>query len=542
LAGSAALLGLALSDARAATSYDWPQFNGDAAHSGNNTHETILSTASVATLTQLFQITLPAVADSSPVVLTSVSTGSGVHDLLVINTKIGRLLAVDAHTGATVWDVQHAGSTCVGAGEPCVTESTPAIDPGRGFIYSYGLDGNVHRNSITTGVESSGGGWPEQATAKPDIEKGSSALTVATSHGGTSYLYVTNGALFGDPGDYQGHVTVINLANGAQNVFNALCSNQTVHFVESGSPDCSQRGAGIWGRAGVVYDTDLDKVIASTGNGDFNVSVDDWGDTALMLNPDGTGSGSLPFDSYTPTTFLSLQNSDSDLGSTSPAILPIPTGFAYPHLALQAGKDGRLRLLDLDNMSNQGTGRQAGRTGGELFSVTVPPSANVVVTAVASWTNPVDGTAWAFVANSGGTSGLQLAGSGTSVTLSTKWTNTAAGGSSPLVANGVVYVAGANGIQALAATTGTVLWRSSIGGIHWESPVVANGVLYIADESAHLTAFSAPSSAPAVPALPSRSLWLAGALLLIGGLVTTRARTRRRDAPGFDQASSATGS
>ena len=184
VAGAVALQARAPSEARAATAYDWPQFNGDAQHSGNNTHETLLSASNVASLTQLFQVTLPAVADSAPAVLTSVSTASGVHDLLFVNTRTGRLIALDAHTGATVWASQHAGTGCVGPAGPCITESSPAIDPGRAYVYSYGIDGNVHRNDVATGAEISGGGWPEAATVKPDLEKGASALTVATSRGG----------------------------------------------------------------------------------------------------------------------------------------------------------------------------------------------------------------------------------------------------------------------------------------------------------------------------------------------------------------------
>jgi hypothetical protein len=523
LVGAIALRALAPSEARAATAYDWPQFNGDARHSGYNQRETILSASNVASLKQLFQVTLPAVADSAPAVLTAVSTSSGLRDLLFINTKTGELIALDAHTGTTVWASQHAGTGCSGPAGPCVTESSPAIDPGRAFIYSYGLDGAVHRNAVTTGAETSGGGWPEVATLKPDVEKGASPLTVATSPAGVSYLYVANGAHYGDAGDYQGHVTTIRLSNGAQHVFNSLCSDLSAHFVESGSPDCPSPGSGIWGRAGVVYDSDLDTILVATGNGPFDPAQNHWADSVLMLTLGGTGSGSAPLDSYTPSSFLALQNADADLGSSSPAILPTPPGFPYPHLALQAGKDGFLRLLNLDNMSNQGSGRQAGRSGGELASISVPPSQNRVLTALAAWVNPTDGSTWAFVSSGGGTAGLQLAANGTSVTMRTMWTNASAPGSSPLVANGVVYVAGPNHIDALAGGSGALLWQGSIGGIHWESPVVANGILYIADESAHLTAFSVPGTLPPpVPAVPSRGLWFAAAALLAGGLMAGR--------------------
>jgi hypothetical protein len=73
LACSASLV-LASPDACA---YDWPQFNGNAQHSGNDSLETAISLSNVASLTRRFQVTLPGVVDGAPVVLTSVSTGSG---------------------------------------------------------------------------------------------------------------------------------------------------------------------------------------------------------------------------------------------------------------------------------------------------------------------------------------------------------------------------------------------------------------------------------------------------------------------------------
>ena len=56
--------------------YDWPQFGGNPQHSGNNSLETRISTASVASLHRLYQVTLPGVADGSPVVLNAVPTAT----------------------------------------------------------------------------------------------------------------------------------------------------------------------------------------------------------------------------------------------------------------------------------------------------------------------------------------------------------------------------------------------------------------------------------------------------------------------------------
>ena len=60
-------------------------------------------------------------------------------------------------------------------------------------------------------------------------------------------LYVTHGGYIGDGGDYQGHVTTINLATGAQVVFNTLAAIADARDLDNG--DCATRQSGIWGAA-----------------------------------------------------------------------------------------------------------------------------------------------------------------------------------------------------------------------------------------------------------------------------------------------------
>ena len=329
-------------------------------------------------------------------------------------------------------------------------------------------------------------GWPETATLKPDVEKGSPPLTLATANG-VSYLYVANGGYPGDQGDYQGHITTINLATGTQRVFNTMCSDQTVHFNYS-SPDCPDKQSAIWARAAVVYLSDTNKIYMATGNGNFAPASHDWGDTVFSLNPDGTGASSNPLDSYTPVNYQQLQDSDQDIGSTNLAILPTAITSTVTHLGVQGGKDATLRLLDLDQMNGPGG---PGLTGGEVFSMPVPQGSEIL-TAIAVWVDPVDNSTWAFVANGNGISGLQVTYTSSHVPqLTTRWQKSS-GGTSPVVVNGVLFYAGSNDIHARDPRTGTELWHDTtyIGGIHWESPIVVNGVVYITDENAHLTAYA----------------------------------------------------
>jgi hypothetical protein len=477
--------------AASSQAYDWLQFNGDVQHSGNNTLETRLTPANVAGLQQLFQINLPAIADGAPAYLHGVQTAQGTKDLLFVTTKNGYIAALDAATGARLWAQQYGPNGCLInlASPTCYTTSSPAIDPNRQFVYSYGLDGYVHKYQVGDGQEIKGGGWPELATTKPFNEKGSASLSIVSAPDGSSYLYVANSGYLGDRGDYQGHITAINLANGSQRVFNSLCSNQAVHFLQRpGSPDCPNVQSGIWSRAPVIYDPDTHKIYMVTGNGHFNPGLYDWGDTVFALNPDGSGANGGPLDSYTPDDFNQLDVDDLDLGTTAPAILPVPPQSKVRHLALQSGKDGILRLLNLDNLSGQGG---PGHSGGEVGQTLPLPQGDGVYTQPAVWVNPAVGSSWVFIASANGISGLKLAvDSNGTPALQSQWTEMV-GGTSPIVVNSVVFYASGDGIRALDPLTGSQVWSDpQVASFHWESPIVANGVLYITDENGRLTAYS----------------------------------------------------
>src|ERR1700674_337654 len=496
VAGACRVLTVALLSSGAAA-YDWRQFNGDAAHSGNNTAETVIGRTNVASLVLKFQINLPAVADGAPVLLQNVTTSSGVRDAVFVTTKAGHIVALDAQSGAQIWSHQYAAGSCrINNGDTaCYTTSSPAIDPNRLYVYSYGLDGYVHKYQVGDGTEIMTGGWPQLATTKGFDEKGSSALSIATSKR-VNYLYVANGGYPGDAGDYQGHVTAIDLASGTQRVFNANCSDRAVHFVHApGNPDCAAVQTAIWARPGVIYDAVTDRIYMGTGNGSYtrNTGGNNWGDTILAINPDGTGAGGKPLDAYTPNNFQALDDADADLGSTAPAILPGPPNVVK-HLAVQAGKDGKLRLVDLADLSGQGG---PGHVGGEIGPIIDVPQGGEVLTQAAVWVNPIDGTTWVFIANDNGIAGLRLViGADSAPSLMSQW-HTAQGGSSPIVANNILYYAASGLLLALDPATGGPLWSSSqIGGVHWESPVVANGVLYVTDEGGRLTAFAPPATTP----------------------------------------------
>ena len=113
---------------------NWLQFNFDSRHSGASPLETRITPANVSSLTLLFQVTLPAIADGAPAYLSGVTTPGGVRDLVFLTTRDGRIIARDARSGAPVWAKQVGPGGCLinhntSRNEPCYTTSSPAIGP-----------------------------------------------------------------------------------------------------------------------------------------------------------------------------------------------------------------------------------------------------------------------------------------------------------------------------------------------------------------------------------------------------------------------------
>ena len=472
--------------------HDWLQFNANPQHSGSDNQENIIGAANVGSLQKLFQADLTGVADGAPVYLAGVSTPNGSKNLLFVTTRSGDIAALDANTGSQLW-VQHqpAGSCMViDTTVPCYTTSSPALDPNRQYLYSYGLDGYVHKYGVADGLEVKSGGWPELTTAKTGDEKGSSALAVVTAKDGNSYLYMAHAyyPIAGARKQNQGHLTTINLRDGSQHVFNTVCSDQTdVHFdFQAGSPKCHATEDGIWARNPLVYSPDLDKIFLTAGCCTLDQAKHNWSETVFALHPDGTGREGDPLDTYTPADFQKLDEA-SQIASSAPALLPAPPTSKIKHLAAQSGKDGKLRLLNLDNLSGQG---KIGQRGGELQLITLPDN-KPVFTTLAVWVNPANTTTWLYVASTTILAAYKLTMDGSDDPILQLMWQKAENSNSPIIVNNVLYAVHSGSLVAFDPITGNQLWRSNdLGNIHWQSPIVVNGVVYVTDENSKLLAYA----------------------------------------------------
>ena len=460
--------------ASASGSQDWVRFGFDPARSGANPGETTLTTGNVGRLHRLWQVQLSGVADSSPILLHALALPDGSNrDVLYVTTRDGKLLAVDAANGATLWSRQPSG--------PKITHSSPIADPSRQYVYAYGLDGSLHKYRATDGTETTGGGWPVRITLMRNTEKESSALNI-----GNGRIYVATSGYIGDAPPYQGHIVVVALADASTRVWNSLCSNLPRLLTAN---DCEAEQSGIWARGGVVVDPLTGNIFITTGNGayDANKGGHNWGDSIIEL----TGDGSRVLDSYTPATYNQLDFTDQDLGSVAPGMLPTIANSKTPNLLVQGGKDAILRLLNRQNLSGASG---PGHIGGELQSITLGCG---VFAQPAVWSEAgAGGTNWVFVATTCALHAFRVVTDGSGNTRLRQAWKANISATSPVIARGVLFVTSDQGAVAFDPRTGNRLWSSQqpsagggIGGIHWESPIVIGGRLYCTDESGQLSVY-----------------------------------------------------
>lgn len=469
----AVVAGLTFATILPARADNWPVFGYDPSRSGFNSAERTLTVGNVHRLREKWQISLGAVADSTPIELDRIKVGRTYRSMLFQTTKNGVTLGIDAATGKVLWRFSTTGST--------ITNSTPAADPSGKFVYVPGVDGLVHKLSAAKGREHRGGGFPLRITRLPQTEKHASPLNVANG-----YLYAVTSGYFGDATPYIGHVVALRLNDGKTTVWNSLCSNK--HKLPAAG-SCAEQRSGIWARGGAVVDPDTTmngRVYVATGNGDFdaNAGGHNYGDSVISLSSDVTSI----LGSYTPANYDQLERGDVDLGSTSPAMLPAQGSSQTPWMMVEGGKDAVLKLVNRAAMPG---------VGGELQLIDLPGG---LFSTPAVWTDGSN-NAWIFMGFSYVVEAFRLQTySGASKLVGVWQANageTSGEGTSPVVANGIVFVAFDRAIVALNALTGNLLWSSAsyssgaaFGSVHWQSPIVVNGALYCSDQSGHLTAYT----------------------------------------------------
>jgi outer membrane protein assembly factor BamB len=431
-------------------SHDWSRFGFDAARSNYSTAPTGIDSTNVGTMRRQ-KVSIDGTVDASAIYLRGVSIGGAAHDAFFVTTTYGKTLAIDADRGTVLWEFTPPGYKDW-AGSYRITNATPVADPGRDFVYAASPDGHVNKLSVADGHLV----WSTAITRLPEREKIASALNFFAGR-----VIATTGGYIGDEPPYQGHVAILDAASGQlTHVWNALCSDRAGLLQPK---DCPESDAAIWGRAGAVIDTTTGDIFVATGNARWDGRTN-WGDAVIELDRDATRI----LGNYTPSNTETLNETDADLGSSSPVLL----GGA-PAMVLEGGKDRQLRLLDWRTMRGVTAHR-----GGETQMLDTP-SRSGLFTAPA--VVQVGGNSWVFVADWNGTAAYAFeAGK-----LRVAW-QVANGGTSPVYADGLLYVYDPSGsLRVYDAGSGNVVAHLESGSGHWNSPIVADGRIALPEGDAN---------------------------------------------------------
>jgi outer membrane protein assembly factor BamB len=429
---------------------DWTRFGYDAARHNVGPASTGITAGNVGKLRRR-QVRLPGTVDASPIYLRGVAVRGRRHDVFFVTTSYGKTLAVDAASGSVLWTFTPAGYGSL-AGSEMITNSTPVADPGRRFVYAAAPDGQIHKLRVASGAEVRAGGWPVTITHLRAREKIGPALNYSRG-----LVLAATGGFVGDAPPYQGHLVAISASSGRiVHVWNALCSDRHA-LIEPRS--CPESGAAIWARSGVVVDPASHRLLVATGDGRFD-GKRHWGDSVLEL----TANGGALVRSWTPRDYARLDSGDVDLGATAPALLS-------PTLAVQGGKDAKLRLLRLRSL-----GGGTGRVGGELQTISTPGG---LYSTPAVWR--AGGVLRVFVSTFSATWAYTLKGG----RLRVAWRR-GEPGTSPVVAGRLLYVYDPNGgLAVLRPTTGALVRRLPAGRGHWNSPIVTDGRIALPEGDAN---------------------------------------------------------
>ncbi len=427
---------------------DWPTFGWDVSRSSAPPRSVGLIPDQIGSLKRQ-QVTLDGTVDSSAIYLRGVSIKGASHDAFFVTTTYGKTIAIDADTGAVLWEYTPDSYGSL-AGSYRITNATPVADDDRTYLYAAAPDGVVRKLAVADG----GVVWSTAITRLPQREKIASPLSFYKGR----VLVATDGYI-GDRPPYQGHVAILDASNGALlHVWNSLSSDK--HELLDPS-SVSESDSGIWGRAGVVIDPATGDLYVATGNGTWDGKVN-WGDAVIELDPDAERIEG----NYTPVNTSDLNDEDLDLGSTS----PVPLGGG---LVAQGGKDRVIRILNWRAM--QGT---APHRGGEASSVPTP-SGDRLFTAPAVL--HAGGTTWLLPPTAAATSAWTLSG----VTLQPRW-RADQGGTSPVIAGGMLFAYDPHGgLYVYEATTGRLIAKLSCDLGHWNSPIVADGRIALPEGNAN---------------------------------------------------------
>ena len=346
-------------------------YHNDLARTGQNLAETTLTPANVnmQQFGKLFSYPVDGYVYAQPLYLPGVDIlGQGTYNVVFVATEHDSVYAFDADGGVTspLWQVSFidpgSGVTtvpyqnvfnCTQIVPEIGITGTPVIDPDSGTLYVVAMTMEVsggttnyahrlHALDVTTGAERPGSPVLIQASVPGTGDRGTTVTFIPRNYKSRPGLLLLSGVVYTswsshcDASTYHGWL----IGYDAQTLSQVAVYNNT--------PNGSQ--GSFWAAGAAPSVDDEGNIYLDAGNGTFDADSGgaDLGESFIKLS---TSSGLSVVDYFTPFNQLDLNRRDVDTGSSGTLLLPDSAGSpAHPHLLTSAGKEGRIYLLDRDNL------------------------------------------------------------------------------------------------------------------------------------------------------------------------------------------------
>jgi hypothetical protein len=345
---------------------DTVTYHDDALRTGWNANEMRLTPETVGSseFRLLHVVPLDDQVDAQPlIVLQQAIKGAGTRDVAYVVTENNTVFAVDVTTGAillspnfgTPVPMSALPGTCGNNASHIGISSTPVIDRKTGtiyaIIYTFESGAPVYRIHALNLEDLTDQVPPVLVAASQTLSDGTTYTFLPHDARVRSALLESNGIIyagFASFCDIEANKSRGWLLGWQAGSLAPLATNQlTERQTEGQTPGGHLHNfflSSIWMSGfGVASDSSAD-IYFVTGNSN-TVRANNLPESAVRMSSDLA----TVKDFFTPHNFGDLDNSDTDFGSGGLMVLPDQPG-PLPHLAVAAGKDGRLFIINRDAM------------------------------------------------------------------------------------------------------------------------------------------------------------------------------------------------
>ena len=365
-------------------------YHNDDARTGQYRYETQLThaTVSAAAFGKRFASAIDGQVYAQPLYMAGVPMkGKGRHNVVFVATEHDSVYAFDADTGATLWQTSFLTTTlpdttvstvpykelpgqCTQITPELGITATPALDPTAGTLYVVAMTKEqnaaelparvnyfqrLHALDITTGAERANSPVEIEATVNGTGNGGTQDIFVPLDYKERPGLVLSGGLVYTfwsshcDVEPYQGWVMSYDAITLAQkSVYDVTANGQEASFWDGGAaPGLDAAGNLYLGAGNGTFDV-------QNADGSPNASGVDIGESFIRLS---TANGVLSAaDWFTPYNKDYLNDHDLDTGSAGVVLYDVGGN----HLLTSAGKEGRIYVLNRDNLGHYTPGADTG--------------------------------------------------------------------------------------------------------------------------------------------------------------------------------------